>query len=141
MTPESDWPSTCPDEFCGDLFPSSPSKRLVAAYRAYRFQQTAITTLSVCLQIRTDQKLPDLHQVALKNKWPIDIDFDDVAKRIGNHRDEFSGFFTNEIVISVSAAWKSFIQGLANHRTPLSKFKSLTDQQKFSIIGPISHCG
>ncbi len=103
MIPESDWPSTCPDEFCGDLFPSSLSKRLVAAYRAYCSQQMAITTLSVCLQIRTDQKLPDLHQVALKNKWPIDIDFDDVVNHIANHLDEFSGLFTNEIVISVSA--------------------------------------
>jgi len=140
VTPESDWLSTCPDE-CGDLFPSSSSKRLVAIYRAYCSQQTAITMLLVCLQIRTDQKLPDLHQVALKNKWPIDINFDNVVNRIGNHHDEFSGLFTNEIVISVSAAWKSFIQGLANRRTPLSKFRNLTDQQKFSTIGPISHCG
>ena len=140
MIPESDSPSTCPDE-CGDLFPSSPSKRLVAAYRAYHSQQMAITTLSVCLQIRTDQKLPDLCQVALKNKWPIDINFDNVVNCIGNHCDKFSGLFTNEIMISASATWKSFIQGLANHGTPLSKFRNLTDQQKFSTIDPISHCG
>jgi len=103
VTPESDWPSICPDE-CGDLFPSSLSKNLVAAYRAYCSQQTAITTLSVCLQIRTDQKLPDLRQVALKNKWPIDINFNNVVNCIGNHRDEFLGLFTNEIMISASAA-------------------------------------
>lgn len=141
MTAKTNWPSTCPDEFCDDIFPSSPSKRLVAAYRAYLAQKSGVNTLLVCTQIQNDHKIPDLLQIALENKWPTDINFDCVTNRIEKRRDEISGLLTNEIVISVSAAWKTFIQMLSSHSIPLVKFNGLGAQAKFTIVGPVTHCG
>ena len=123
------------------MFPSLPSKRLAAAYRTYLAQKTHFNAFLVCIQIQNDQKLPDLHQAALKNKWPIEIDFKGVANRIRKHRDEISGLLSNEIVISVSAVWKTFIRTLASHAVPLSKFNGLSDQKKFSLVGTVAHCG
>lgn len=114
---------------------------MAAAYRAYLVQQTPFNAFLVCIQIQNDQKLPDLRQVALTNKWPIDIDFEDVVLRIGKRHDEISGLLTNEIVISVSAAWVSFIRTLASQSISLSKFNGLSDQKKFSAVGPVAHCG
>jgi hypothetical protein len=138
-----DWPSVCPDKSCEDdhVFPPSPSKRLATVYEKYLAQKTSFNAFLVCVQIHNDQKLPDLRQIAIKNKWPIQIDFESLADRIGHHRDEISGIFTNEIVISLSAAWKTVIRTLANSSIPLSKFDGLADASKFSILNPVSHVG
>jgi hypothetical protein len=100
-----------------------------------------MAALLVCIQIQNDQKLPDLQKVAIKNRWPTDIDFHSLAKRIEKHRGEFSGLFTNEIVISVSAAWKTVIRTLASHNITFSKFNGFDDQKKFLILHPVAHGG
>jgi hypothetical protein len=136
-----DWPSVCPDECCDDVFPPFPSERLAVIYKTYLAHKTHFNALLVCVQIQNDQKLPELRQVALKNKWPIDIDFKSLANRIKNHHGEFSGLFTNEIVISAAAAWKTFIRTLAGHTISLSKFDGLGDQRKFFVLHPVTHGG
>jgi hypothetical protein len=138
-----DRPSECPDNSCedGHVFPLSPSKRLAAAYNNYLTQKTTFNAFLVCVQIHNDQKLPDLRQIAIKNKWPIEIDFKSLADRIRNHQDEISGLFTNEIVISLSAAWKTVIRTLANSSISLFKFDGLGDVKKFSVLNPVCHVG
>ena len=135
------WPSVCPDEICEDVFPSLPSKRLASVYNSYVAQKTSFNAILVCIQIKKDAKVPDLRNIALKNKWPIEIDFGGVANRVKERRDEILGLFTNEIVISASEAWKLFCRTLAGCSIPLSKFKDLGDQRKFSVLHDVTHCG
>lgn len=147
------YPSRCIEEACSDKFPETPSEALVQAYRKYTNlakikrkkvdQRNAfiLALYSVCIAIKRNDEDLAVRIRAEELGWPLETNFAQLPERIEKHKDEILALLNNEIVLSASMPWSTFIQALDKSTFTFHSIKGTSWTNKSIMFDPECHAG
>ena len=67
--------------------------------------------------------------------WTRAINFEGIPAQIMALKDEINGLIKNEIVLSTSFAWRTFVKDVRKGGMGLAKFASSSEATRFTVAG------